>query len=120
MTAVGDRAIKWVQCYLDDVWPDLVREPDGGTILLTHLFEAFTPNRFPQMIREYAKENDFIIVTKDKDFLEQSSLMGHPPKIIHLRLGNCSVQEIVDLLADQSGQIKAFDKQMSRSYMLLP
>ena len=71
-------------------------------------------------IWDYAKEHDFIIVTKDKDFLERSSLMGHPPKIIHLRLGNCAVQEIVDLLADQSGQIKAFGKQTSRSYMLLP
>jgi predicted nuclease of predicted toxin-antitoxin system len=71
-------------------------------------------------IWDHAKANDFIIVTKDKDFLERSSLMGHPPKIIHLRLGNCSVQDIVELLADQSSQIKAFNKQTSRSYMLLP
>jgi predicted nuclease of predicted toxin-antitoxin system len=71
-------------------------------------------------IWDYAKDNDLIIVTKDKDFLERSSLMGHPPKIIHIRLGNCSVQEIADLLAGQSSQIKAFHKQTSRSYMLLP
>lgn len=71
-------------------------------------------------IWDYAKENDFAIVTKDKDFLERSSLMGHPPKIVHIRLGNCSVQKIVDLLASQVSQIKAFGKQASRSYMLLP
>lgn len=71
-------------------------------------------------IWDYAKDNDFMIVTKDRDFLERSSLMGHPPKILHLTLGNCSVQEIVDLLAAQSSQTKAFYKQTSRSYMLLP
>ncbi len=71
-------------------------------------------------IWNYAKEHNFVIVTKDKDFLERSSLMGHSPKIIHLSLGNCSVQDVADLLAGQSGQIKAFDKQTSRSYVLLP
>ena len=45
MTAIGERAIKWVSKYLEEVRPDLVREPDCGTIFLTNLYEPFTPNR---------------------------------------------------------------------------
>ena len=58
MTAIGDRALKWVRRYLDDVRPDLVREPDDGTVFLTNLFEAFTPNRLTQMVRDYVKASD--------------------------------------------------------------
>ena len=58
MTAIGDRAIKWVRRYLDEVRPDLVREPDCGTLFLTNLFEPFTPNRLTQMVRDYIKAAD--------------------------------------------------------------
>ena len=58
MTAIGDRALKWIRRYLDDVRPELVREPDDGTLFLTNLFEAFTPNRLTQMVREYIKAAD--------------------------------------------------------------
>ncbi len=58
MTALGDRAIKWVRRYRDDVRPSLVREPDPGTLFLTNLFEPFTPNRLTQMVRDYIKAAD--------------------------------------------------------------
>lgn len=32
MTAIGERALKWIRCDHDDVRPDLVREPDDGTL----------------------------------------------------------------------------------------
>ena len=40
---------------------------------------------------QYAKENDFTIVTKDSDFNELSTLYDFPPHIIWLRLGNSRV-----------------------------
>mgnify|MGYP006133185681 CR=1 FL=1 len=58
MTAIGDRAIKWVRRYIDEVRPDLVREPDSGAMFLTNLFEPFTPNRLTQMVRDYIKAAD--------------------------------------------------------------
>ena len=39
-------------------------------------------------IWEYAKQNDYIIITKDTDFFERIILLGTPPKIIWIRLGN--------------------------------
>lgn len=41
-----------------------------------------------KIIRKYAIEHDFIIVTKDADFYEMSLLYGQPPKIVWLKIGN--------------------------------
>ncbi len=38
----------------------------------------------------------------DADFHETSMLLGHPPKVIWIRLGNCSVNESAALLGDRS------------------
>nr|WP_245549381.1 MULTISPECIES: DUF5615 family PIN-like protein [Methylomicrobium] len=38
----------------------------------------------------HAKENDFVIISKDADFYERSMLHGHPPKGIWIRRGNCT------------------------------
>ncbi len=71
-------------------------------------------------IWDYAKDNDFVIVSKDKDFLQRSVLLGHPPKIVHLTIGNCPVSEIIELLPDNVSQLKVFHKHSSKSYLLLP
>jgi predicted nuclease of predicted toxin-antitoxin system len=48
----------------------------------------------------YAKENDFVIVTKDSDFYELSLLHGTPPKVIWLQVGNVSKATVMELLLD--------------------
>ena len=58
MVPIGDRAISWIERYLDEVRPDLVREPDDQTIFLTNLFEPFTPNRLTQLVRNYIDAAD--------------------------------------------------------------
>lgn len=39
---------------------------------------------------QYARANGFVIVSKDSDFSQRSSLLGSPPKVIWLRVGNCT------------------------------
>jgi len=58
MVPIGDRAIHWTDRYLNEVRPELVREPDKGTIFLTNLFEPFTPNRLTQLVRDYIDAAD--------------------------------------------------------------
>ena len=45
-------------------------------------------------IWEYAKSNSFTIVTFDSDFYDLSVVRGCPPKIIWLRIGNSSTENI--------------------------
>jgi predicted nuclease of predicted toxin-antitoxin system len=42
-------------------------------------------------IWEYAKDHDYVIVSKDSDFEERSILLGCPPKVIWLRTSNCAI-----------------------------
>ncbi|OLE05085.1 MAG: hypothetical protein DMG57_10170 [Acidobacteria bacterium] len=43
---------------------------------------------------EYAKEDGFTFLTKDKDFASLSIAWGVPPKVILLQTGNCSTATI--------------------------
>jgi predicted nuclease of predicted toxin-antitoxin system len=45
-------------------------------------------------IWNYAKENGFVIVTQDADYSDWNKLRGAPPKIIWLRCGNATVNQI--------------------------
>ncbi|MFZ1321185.1 MAG: DUF5615 family PIN-like protein [Ignavibacteria bacterium] len=49
-------------------------------------------------IWNYAKENKFTIVTKDKDFYFLNSALGSPPQLIWLALGNCKIEVTINVL----------------------
>lgn len=56
----------------------------------------------------FARENGLAIVTKDADFEELAILRGAPPKVVWLRLGNCSTSDVDQALRRHAGQIEAF------------
>lgn len=68
-------------------------------------------NRSDRDIWNFAKQNDFIIVTFDADFFEFSNLYGHPPKIIWLRTGNNTTLSISQQLLYKKELINEFIKQ---------
>jgi predicted nuclease of predicted toxin-antitoxin system len=59
-------------------------------------------------IWQYAKEKDYIILTKDKDFYHRISVFGPPPKIVWKTKGNCRNKEMLQLLRDYLSVIKSF------------
>jgi predicted nuclease of predicted toxin-antitoxin system len=52
-------------------------------------------------IWNYAKLEEFVMVTFDSDFYDLSLLYGCPPKIIWIRKGNLNTNQIVDLLEEK-------------------
>ncbi len=46
----------------------------------------------------YAQEQGFTIVTRDNDYNDLMQLKGFPPKIVWIRRGNCSTNEIEAIL----------------------
>ena len=58
----------------------------------------------------YAKENDFVVVSKDADFYEMSLVRGVPPKVIWIRIGNCTSQRISCLLRQHKDALEKFRK----------
>jgi predicted nuclease of predicted toxin-antitoxin system len=59
-------------------------------------------------IWHYAKKNDYCIVTYDSDFIDLSNLLGYPPKIIWLRIGNTSTSIIAERLIKDKEVIAVF------------
>jgi predicted nuclease of predicted toxin-antitoxin system len=59
-------------------------------------------------IWEFAKNNNYCIVTFDFDFIDLSTLKGHPPKIILLRIGNSTTDKIVTRLQTDAHVIQEF------------
>ncbi|MBW4581400.1 MAG: DUF5615 family PIN-like protein [Tildeniella nuda ZEHNDER 1965/U140] len=57
---------------------------------------------------EYANQNDFTVVTRDSDFSELNILRGFPPKVIWIRRGNCSTNQIEEMLRSHNKNIKQF------------
>ncbi|NJK35836.1 MAG: DUF5615 family PIN-like protein [Oscillatoriales cyanobacterium SM2_2_1] len=71
------------------------------------------------VIWEYAKANDFVIVSKDSDFHQRSLLYGHPPKFIYLRVGNCPTSKITQILRDNMNTIAQFESSETESLLVL-
>ena len=49
-------------------------------------------------IWQYAKNNGFVIVTRDADFEELSTYLGQPPQVIWIRVPNQSKASVLNLL----------------------
>jgi predicted nuclease of predicted toxin-antitoxin system len=67
----------------------------------------------------YAARHGFAIVTKDADFRQRSFLEGYPPKIIWIRLGNCSTKTIEGLIRNRSAEIETFLAHPQESFLAL-
>jgi predicted nuclease of predicted toxin-antitoxin system len=57
---------------------------------------------------DFAKTNEFTIVSQDADFAEMAALLGPPPKVIWLRSGNQPTAAISKLLRHHAELIVAF------------
>jgi predicted nuclease of predicted toxin-antitoxin system len=56
----------------------------------------------------FAAQEGYTIVTKDSDFNDLSALRGLPPKVIWIRIGNCTTTEVELLLRRHAAAINHF------------
>jgi predicted nuclease of predicted toxin-antitoxin system len=72
----------------------------------THVDAAGLLETPDQAIWEYAAEHDLIIVSKDEDFVRLSVLLGPPPKVVAIRLGNCTTEDVIRVLVENRDAIR--------------
>ena len=70
-------------------------------------------------IWEYAALHKYCIVSKDADFQQRALLLGHPPKVVWLRLGNCSTAAVAFLLRSNVPDLREFDASHGGSFLIL-
>jgi predicted nuclease of predicted toxin-antitoxin system len=93
---------------LKDVYPDS-----------QHVSGVALGGALDSAVWEYAKRHGFAIVSKDSDFAERSVLESEPPKVIWIRLGNCSTQEIERQLRSAQEVVRAFLEKDEETCLML-
>lgn len=71
------------------------------------------------LVWEYARDNGLTLVSKDSDMHQRSFVFGPPPKVIWVRLGNCSTLQVEGLLRLHFDSIKAFHEDDYASFLSL-
>ncbi len=68
----------------------------------------------------YAAANGHAIVSKDEDFAERALLEGPPPKVVWIRLGNCTTPTVDALLRSRCEDLAAFAADTDAALIVLP
>jgi predicted nuclease of predicted toxin-antitoxin system len=71
------------------------------------------------VIWSQAREHGYTIVSKDSDFQQRSLLLGAPPKVVWLRVGNCPTSRIEKLLRGHSVELHTFEADPLQSLLIL-
>lgn len=58
---------------------------------------------------DYARDNRFTLVSKDADFSDMNLVRGYPPKVLWLRIGNCTTKQVEALLRSNQKVIEQMD-----------
>lgn len=66
-----------------------------------------------------AADRGYTLVTKDEDFHRLSVLRGAPPKVVWLRVGNASTEDVAALMRSRREDILRFLSQDEASFLAL-
>jgi predicted nuclease of predicted toxin-antitoxin system len=93
---------------IEDLYPDTLHVRDVGLKAADD-----------QAVWEYAAKQGFVIASKDSDFHQRSFLFGAPPKVVWIRLGNCTTKEIEALLRERHTDLLSFESDPQSAFLVL-
>jgi predicted nuclease of predicted toxin-antitoxin system len=82
---------------LSDLYPECV-----------HVREVGLATASDDIVWQFAAEHGYVIVTKDADFNHRAFLLGAPPKVIWLRVGNACTADVAERLRRHGSEIAEF------------
>ena len=71
-----------------------------------HVLDAGLMEANDGEIWSFALQNDWVIITKDEDFQIRASVSKQYPRIVWVRVGNCSKQKLLDVFSKHWAAIK--------------
>ncbi len=93
---------------LADVFPESLHVRDAGL------------QRAPDdQVWQFALERGLAIVTRDSDFQERSQIAAVAPRIVWIRRGNCSTDDMEALLRRHAARIAALTGEDAPGFLML-
>lgn len=68
----------------------------------------------------YARQQNFAMVSKDADFCDRAMVIGAPPKVVFLQVGNCGPNQVARLIRESALRIVQFGEAPQSDCLLLP
>ncbi len=99
--------------------PRLVRALASTHPESAHVREFGMQSASDEAIWSFARQDGFTILSKDADFHQRSFLYGSPPKVVWLRVGNCSTDQALDLLRRHSPRLAEFERDLVAAFLVL-
>jgi len=93
---------------LADLFPDSVHVRQVG-------FQAADD----QSVWNYAQSQALVICSKDGDMHQRSFVLGAPPKVVWVRLGNCSTADVANLLRRHVKTLEEFETDEFATFLSL-
>jgi predicted nuclease of predicted toxin-antitoxin system len=84
-----------------------------------HVGSSLGRRRGDVEIWERAIVAGYSIVSKDNDFRQRAFILGPPPKVIWLAVGNAGTEEILDLLRAKVEEVNRFGGSAGESLLVL-
>ena len=84
-----------------------------------HVRDVGLSGKTDEEVWRLAAAHGYCIVSKDDDFRQRSFVRGHPPKVIWIRRGNCSTENIERILRFHAESILHFANDSSASLLAL-
>ena len=71
------------------------------------------------LVWDHARASGFTLLSKDSDFIQLSFLLGAPPKVVHLRAGNCSTREVLHMVLAHRARLMEFEADAQAALLVL-
>jgi predicted nuclease of predicted toxin-antitoxin system len=84
--------------------PGLLEDEYPGSV---HVRDIGLLGASDRRIWEHARQNGFVVVSKNDDFRQRSFVEGAPPKVVWLQVGNAGTTVIADMLRDRAARLSS-------------
>ena len=87
--------------------------------MINHVGDTGFSEADDSTIWQFARDRNWILMTKDGDFADMALLYGAPPKVIRVRIGNSPWQSASDIVIEHRDAVEAFLADPASSLLIL-
>lgn len=103
----------------ENLSPKIVSLLDSRFPGTVHVSAAGLAGSGDEMIWRHARNNGFVVLSKDADFNQRALLRGHPPKVVWARVGEMRTNEIAAAVLARADELDRFEVDAEQSVFVI-